>query len=259
MAWRALCVGINAYEDSPLQGCVNDADDWAGTLAKRGAHTLTLLDHEATKARILDELRRVVAASRFGDRVIFTYSGHGTWVPDRNGDEADRRDEALCAIDYADGGLILDDELEEIYNARRRGVRVITISDSCHSGTVSRVGGITGTRSPLRPRFISPFTFLDGEELRLAESALHNKASLAPRSLTRTILLAGCSDLEYSYDAWINGRFNGAFTRAAIGTLPEHRTTYAAWHRSILATLDFSVYPQSPQLYCAPWQAYTPF
>ncbi|MGE5839594.1 MAG: caspase family protein, partial [Deltaproteobacteria bacterium] len=38
MAKRALCIGINDYPGtgSDLAGCVNDANDWAVLLKKRG-------------------------------------------------------------------------------------------------------------------------------------------------------------------------------------------------------------------------------
>ncbi|MFN7677703.1 MAG: caspase family protein, partial [Cyanobacteriota bacterium] len=51
MAKSALCIGINNYPgtDCDLRGCVNDANDWAATLAARGFTVKTLLDNQATK------------------------------------------------------------------------------------------------------------------------------------------------------------------------------------------------------------------
>ena len=38
MATKALCIGINDYPgtDNDLSGCVNDAQDWAEELSRRG-------------------------------------------------------------------------------------------------------------------------------------------------------------------------------------------------------------------------------
>jgi Caspase domain len=72
-------------------------------------------DHpQPTKAAILHAYRRVVAQSQPGDSIFLHYSGHGTKVPDQNGDEEDGYDEALVPSDYTSAGIILDDDLYEI-------------------------------------------------------------------------------------------------------------------------------------------------
>jgi len=64
------------------------------------------------------------------------------------------------------------------------------------------------------------------------------------------VLLSGCKDEEYSYDAWFNGRPNGAFTYAALQTLKSlpDSATYRDWHRDIRNILPHVNYPQTPQL-----------
>jgi hypothetical protein len=102
MAKKALCVGVNNYPGTrnDLQGCVNDARDWArllsGTFGFRDVETL--LDGQATRSRIKKKLGELISKGRAGDVLVFTYSGHGTHVPDvGEKDEADGRDEAICA------------------------------------------------------------------------------------------------------------------------------------------------------------------
>jgi hypothetical protein len=253
----ALCVGINYPGTSyALQGCVNDANDWFHALDNRGYESVRLLDRDATRANTLAGLELMVTEAKFGDRVVFTYSGHGTWVPDLSGDEPDRRDEALCPVDFQAAGVILDDDLAEVFAARRRGVRVTVISDSCHSGTVSRFADY-GDKT--NPRFIHPTQFLPEEQWEAVKRAGRSEPKTTPRPATGTVLLSGCDDLEFSYDAYIRGRFNGAFTRAALDALPEHATTYQAWHRSTVALLDTDQYPQHPRLFSARWQRYLTF
>ena len=72
-----------------------------------------------------------------GERASFfflTYSGHGGQVPDVNGDEDDKKDETWCLYD----GQLIDDELYYELSRFAAGVRILVLSDSCHSGTVTR-------------------------------------------------------------------------------------------------------------------------
>ena len=99
---RAVCVGINYPGTSAaLNGCVNDAHDWAELLTNNGYEVVQLLDNSATKTNIVLALTVAISAMKRGDRLVFTYSGHGTWVYDTDGDEDDKRDEALVPIDYS--------------------------------------------------------------------------------------------------------------------------------------------------------------
>src|SRR5689334_8700157 len=109
MAKTALCIGINDYPGTQmdLKGCVNDAKDWSQALAARGFEVHTLLDAEATLAAMRSAFHRVVEGAGAGDTVVITYSGHGTYVPDTNGDEVDGLDEALCPWDIRTAGAFV--------------------------------------------------------------------------------------------------------------------------------------------------------
>lgn len=239
----AVCVGINYPGTSAqLQGCVNDANDWAALLKGAGYDTALLLDGEATRAAIVSALSTAVAQMRWGDRLVFTYSGHGTWVPDRDGDEADQRDEALCPVDFREGRLITDDELQGIFAAVPRGANALILSDSCHSGTVAR--NLVGAVSPGRPRFVSPSEFTSLTEERAVELEARVDAT-SPRKTAS--LISGCADQEYSYDAWFGSRANGAMTRAAIDSY-QPGVKLGAWFKAIRAKLPSADYPQTPQL-----------
>ena len=69
-----------------------------------------------------------------GDIFFLTYSGHGGQAPDLNGDEPDGKDETWCLYD----GELIDDELYSSWGAFAAGVRIFLLSDSCHSGSVSK-------------------------------------------------------------------------------------------------------------------------
>ena len=86
---RALCIGIDRYPVRPLAGCVADARLWAKTLGALGFECTLTLDEAATYSNIVAELERLVKSARPGDSIVWQYAGHGTQVPDVNGDEAD--------------------------------------------------------------------------------------------------------------------------------------------------------------------------
>jgi hypothetical protein len=244
----ALCIGINDYPGtgSDLLGCVNDANDWADELGKRDFDVRLMLDSEATGEAMRAGIRDRLDAAATGDTVAITYSGHGTWVPDRNGDEPDRRDEALCPYDVGTRGPLLDDELFDIFMDRRRGVRVAFISDSCHSGSVARYAPPTGSGSR-RIRFLAPEVFLSERE---AAHARRLPRVYRGRPRHAALLLSGCQDLEYSYDANFEGRPNGAFTYVALSALrrlPEG-ACYRDWLAEIHTALPSQDYPQLPGL-----------
>lgn len=258
MSKIALCIGINDYPgtNSDLAGCVNDAQDWAAALKDRGFDVTTMINRDATKNNMTEGMRTAIRRAKSGDSVVITYSGHGTWVPDESGDEGDGRDEALCPADLAEDRVLLDDELHQLFSEAERGAKVVLLSDSCHSGSVSRLAP-AGPRAPgeARVRFIGPETFLKGKRLEAAR-VLGTRWFPVFTKRFPALLISGCRDQEYSYDAWFGGRGNGAFTHHAIKTLktlPE-TATYRDWHRKIRDALPSSQYPQSPNLLAGQWQ-----
>ncbi len=267
----ALCIGVNAYGNgASLAGCVNDALDWSQVLRERGAQVHNLTDSAATGEAMLGLMREMVGKLRRGQTGVITFSGHGTWVPDEDGDEPDRRDEAICPVDLWDNGVITDDQLYEVFTARAYGSRLIFISDSCHSGSVNRFAspllyhvvdrkttaeGWDVDNRPVRlARFLAPGTFLTGARSKRAE-AIGRAVPRPGISRSSALTLTGCRDDEYSYDAWFpqaggGQRANGAFTRVALDTLksmPEI-ASYREWHARIRRVLPSQDYPQEPQL-----------
>lgn len=244
----ALCVGINDYPGSgnDLNGCINDAQDWERLLQSNGYETVTLLDEDATLGLVVSELAGAMRDLRFGDRFVFTYSGHGSWVPDVDGDEPDKRDECLVLYDWQTRGFITDDELYAIYQQRRTGVRVTAFSDSCYSGTVARI--LPQMQPWGRARYFPAELLSPG----LDASTLPPRKSLTT-SRPGTVLFSGCSDLEVSYDANYNGRPQGAFSGAAFDAY-RPGISMSAWHREIRKRLPSPLYPQTPQLQASGWQ-----
>lgn len=259
MAKHALCIGINDYPGtgSDLAGCVNDARDWSAALADRGFQVARLLDRQATGKAMRQAIEAVIDKAKPGDSVVIQYSGHGSYVPDDDGDEPDGTDECLCPYDIMSKGPLVDDELFELYSSCKPGVKLIVISDSCHSGTVARFAPIqtppsaAGRHPPQRKvRFLPPAAYLGRRELAKL-GMLRARRSASPPGRYAALLMAGCQDTEYSYDAYFRGRPNGAFSYVALQALKKlpARASYSAWYKAVRKVLPSQQYPQSPNLY----------
>lgn len=241
----AVCVGINNYPgtQNDLSGCVNDARDWATELTTRGFSCTSLVDSQASKSTILFHVKDALRQAQPGDVVVFTYSGHGTWTADLDGDEPDGRDEALCPYDF-EKGVLTDDELCEVFTERNPRARLVFISDSCHSGTVLRFADLQADPHAPKVKFL-PHGAITG-----SNSIGGYRYPIRPKSNAKSsaLLLAGCQDTEYSYDAWFNGRANGAFTKAALQAIRAAPKTYLEWQQGIRRLLPSTSYPQRPAL-----------
>ncbi len=267
MKKTALCIGINNYPGThmDLAGCINDAEDWAAELAARGFTVSKLLDRQATKAAMVAGFKSAIGSASSGDLVVITYSGHGTYVPDTDGDELDGLDEALCPYDIQTGGeALIDDEIHALFAARKPGVRLVLVADSCHSGTVTRAAAPDPDADDLaRPRFMPMGNWLPPDKLPrglsgkpLASVPVANASSAFTGAMSRTegdVLLAGCKEgpNNFSYDARMRGRPNGAFTYYALKTLKmlKPAATYVDWMAAVNPScLPSAQYPQSPQL-----------
>lgn len=254
---RALCVGINNYPGtgSDLTGCVNDAKDWKAALSARGYTVSTLFDKAATRTGILAGLNTLIAGAKAGDRLVFTFSGHGSWIPDENGDETDQRDEMLCPYDIQSNQYLLDDDLAAVFGQKASGVQLFFISDSCHSGSVAKFAPPLFPKAAKlqpRPRFLPPSVFLKGKALkRLQAVTAASTGGAVTKQTYPALLLAGCKDVEYSYDATFGGRPNGAFTYFALRALKTNPKTPRRWMKRVRENLPSAMHPQSPQLYGA--------
>jgi hypothetical protein len=259
MAKTALCIGINDYPgtESDLAGCVNDARDWAAVLESRGFDVRLLLNRKATGDRMREAMKQLLADAKSGDSVVIQFSGHGSFVPDKNGDEPDGTDECLVPYDVRKKGPITDDELFGILSTRAKGVKLIMFSDSCHSGSVARYNPIatpptadTKTVMRTKTRFLPPGAFLRKREAsKLGAKRAIRRSS--PPGRYAALLMSGCQDVESSWDAYFKGRPNGAFTFVALRALKRlpKNSPYQKWYSEIRKSLPSQQYPQTPNLY----------
>ena len=137
----ALTIGLNTVDprhyagwNGRLAACEADARDMADIARARKFTVRRLLTRSATRRAVLAGIASAAGALRSGDIFLLTYSGHGGQVPDRNHDEPDLQDETWCLYD----GELIDDEIYQALTRFKAGVRVLVLSDSCHSGTVTK-------------------------------------------------------------------------------------------------------------------------
>lgn len=260
---KALLVGINDYKGvGDLRGCVNDVLDMHFSLRSlfnfqtRDIRVLT--DSRATKANIIHRLKWLVDKAKSGDFLVFHFSGHGSQIRDRDGDEpVDHLDELICPYDMNwDGTFIIDDELNEIFKNVPEGALLEVFIDSCHSGTVLREMGLTpppdlAAEHPTLNRYLPPpadiFLRFGGEEDELESKGFVK--GVKERGGKHHILWAGCMANQTSADAYIDGRYHGAFTYYLNLHLRRNpRVSRRELLRKVRTSLRHGGYSQIPQL-----------
>ena len=274
----SLHLGLNsvnpkAYEgwDGPLAACEFDANDMAALARGKGMTPTVLLTKKATRAALLAVMRSAAKTLKTGDLFFMTYSGHGGQVPDTNHDEPDRKDETWCLYD----GQLIDDELYLELSRFAAGVRVLVLSDSCHSGSVTRARTPPppppGQRAKLMPDAVATRVYgahqafydkLQAEVAREAAAARKvvdpdaalAQVAVAGAAATATtlvgafkpavLLISGCQDNQTSMD----GDHNGAFTEKLLQVWNhgKYSGNYTAFHARIRAAMPAS---QSPNLF----------
>ncbi len=227
---HSIHIGLNLVDPAHYNGwngqlaaCEFDAKDMLALAKKQGfATSESFLTKNATSTNVIAALNAAAKKLVSGDILFLSYSGHGGQVPDANNDEAvDQQDETWVLYDRQ----LVDDELFALYAKFKAGVRIMVLSDSCHSGTVTRAmpnESFGVTRNRLMPPAI-------GKETFKANKALYNeiqKANPAAETIkvkATVLLISGCTDNQLSADGdrnglfteklkkvWNGGRFNGS-------------------------------------------------
>ncbi|WP_395140954.1 DUF4384 domain-containing protein [Armatimonas sp.] len=272
----ALFIGVtemkSVLRDNWLSGPMNDLPlmrkAFEDVYNFKPENILSLEKSAASRAGIERAFREhLIQKAAPGDLVVFYYSGHGTQVPDTNGDEQDGKDEALCPYDFSNtvGSYVTDDDLGK-WVGQLRTKNVFVMLDSCHSGTGLR--GSDQSRSlEVTIKNMPP----------VASSTRAGADDLKPDGET-TVLLTGCRSDQTSSDSTVlldasdkakvdaflaqrkaKGKYCGdqpinpymgaltfSFLRAAY-TKPAN-ATYQDIHKEVALTLQKMKFDQVPQL-----------
>jgi hypothetical protein len=221
---RSLHVGLNRIDvdhygvDGALAGCEFDAKDMEAIAAARGFQTQILLTDRATVANVTSAIAEAAAALRPGDLLLITYSGHGAQVPDLNGDEGqDEKDETWVLYDR----MLVDDELYALWGQFAEAVRIAVVSDSCHSGSVTRdvfFDPEPSGRYRMLPRESESRTYTTHRDLYDGIQATNPQGDHVGVGAS-VLLLSGCLDNQRSLD----GDRNGAYTEALLRVLLDEQ------------------------------------
>lgn len=245
---RALCIGIDDYPTKPLSGCVNDARLWKAELEKLGFDTGLLLNGQASREGILNAVKELARGCKEGDVLVVQCSSHGTQVPDVNGDEKDRIDEALVPFDYESGNLLIDDDIGRLLDRLPKGVNLTLFLDYCHSGTSSRLFRAPGLSSidDERERFmVLPRAALDAYVDKRKDEP---RGAPNPYKGTVEVLFAACSPAQTAKEK--DG--HGYFTRTAVPLLGLSKggISHADFLKRVLQGFPLPSDSQLPQLDC---------
>jgi hypothetical protein len=272
---KALLVGVNKYKYvRSLNGCVNDVRNMADILTNFYDFTpdniRTIVDESVTRNHLMNRLDWLIDDAQEGDLLLFHFSGHGSQVQDRDGDELeDSMDEILCLhdMDFRNtDSYLVDDDLNDIIDRLPKDVYLTVCIDACHSGTATRDIGlltsglqIPSERMKMQPRYLKPPADLElrnyGKSLnirRLGSKAREDKKNAGFDSSARAkhVLMAGCMDEQTSADAFLNNDYNGAFTYYLCKTVRETRgvIAYQDLIKKVQERLAFNSFSQIPQL-----------
>jgi metacaspase-1 len=236
-----LCVGVNRYKmaGNDLSGCVNDVFNMTALLTKCCDFSVmavkTLTNENATKKNIIDRLTQMVSAAKQGDHLVFHFSGHGSQVPDTEGDESDGLDEVICPYDFDwNGSYIRDDDLRRICETLDGGATLDVILDCCHSGTGLREIG-------------DPVAKCIPYEGPIPKTPVFTRM-LQDHDFPNVALWAGCKDDQTSADAFINNQHQGAMTWAFTEVLRWKNFRRDETIRDI--RVNMTKWDQDPQLEC---------
>jgi hypothetical protein len=253
----ALNIGLNSVDpkhyagwSGDLNACEADANDMASF---KGFTATKLLTKAATRKRVTSEISKAAGKLKSGDIFLLSYSGHGGQLPDLNADELDVQDETWCLYD----GELVDDELYSLLGKFAKGVRILVFSDSCHSGTVTKLAfyrgtlatrGNNGSAEPPKYRNMPPDAALRTYRQNKAfyDKILKNSAIKDVQATIKAsvLLISGCQDNQLSSD----GDFNGLFTANMLRVWNDgaFKGNYKAFHKKIGERMPPE---QTPNLY----------
>ena len=230
---QALLIGIQDYSNTSfksLKGPANDIELTKGMLRERFGFRdedfIILKDAQATHTGIENAFNTLINRVKLGDDdfVYIFYSGHGSQTADLNGDESSGKDQTWVSygsrsstVEHKDNYDVLDDEigdwLAKLYD---KTDKVVFVSDSCHSATVSRAA----ERGEALVRAVK-------EDKR---SHLLGKLTYAKPTTHLGIRVSAARDYESALDGLIKDeQAYGLFTWYWVHSLQQAKAGYT-WH-----------------------------
>ena len=254
----SLHIGLNSVDpnsyqgwDGQLQACENDAASMEKLASALGYKTHKMLTRHALRSAVRATVTDAAQQLQSDDIFLLTYSGHGGQVDDTNGDEPDGKDETWVLYD----GELVDDELYQLYTQFKPGVRIVVLSDSCHSGSVTRalyeriapIEADEGVRSHrvFRSKRIPESVQREVIARNAPEfERIQNetKAAVARTPEATILLISGCQDNQLSSDGDVNGLFTENLLR--VWNNGEFKGNYRQFQKAIKKHMPPSQQPK---------------
>jgi hypothetical protein len=257
----SLHIGLNSVDPThyngwsgDLRGCEFDAKDMEAIAKSSGFNTKILLTKEATSANVIAGIKDAAKKLKKDDIFFLTNSSHGGQVPDTHHEEDDAKDETWVLYDRQ----LVDDELFALWGGFKPGVRIIVLSDSCHSGSSTRdammdalvpmladngVVDKNEARNKNMPRDVEDATYEANKDLydKIQDK---NAAGDTVEPGASVLLISGCQDNQVSLD----GNRNGLFTQTLLGVWNKGKYAgpYGRFHKAIVNKMPPT---QTPNLF----------
>ena len=261
----AILFGINVcdpfvYQGDTLrlQGCVNDSLHVRTYLMRQKYGKIYLFtDKQATIGNFLKVWGEVSSTLKDGDTLLLQMSRHGMSlgenVLDTLGDTEISKgefsgDQAAVMHD----GLIIDDCFWRLFSMLPK-VKLIFLNDSCHSATQYKLANLIlpGKESKYIARRAVSNSYIPIKDkivdLRQLEKLFPKPNTEVPKCTL--VSLSGCQDHEFSADAYISRKYQGAFTFALLtAILAKPNSTPRELSTSVKAILAQRGFNQNPQV-----------
>ena len=227
----ALLIGINyTGTDNELYGCINDTSSINSLISSYNFQKICILtdntEKKANRANILTEFKNLLSSSQSGDVLLLFYSGHGSYILDKNNNEKTGNDQLIVPCDLNE---ILDDELKSIIQTNlKKDVTLIALFDCCHSGSILDL----------------KYQYMDSLDKNNFTENINETETIG-----NVIMISGCNDLQTSSDAYINNKNQGAMTWAFLEAFKSEKNI--TWRNLLIKMRDLlkkSNFTQLPQL-----------
>jgi hypothetical protein len=266
----SLHVGLNEIDpkhygsNGALNACIADAEAMKGLAEAQGFDVMGLLiNGEGKRSAVIKAIAQAAKDLRSGDIFLYTYSGHGSQLPDFNKDETDSFDETWCLFD----GMFLDDEAYRLWGQFREGVRIFVLLDCCHSGSAIRNApdlftgadaARNGHKARMLPLSVAARAFQNNRAFyekigkgrgQDPDSALPDDVALRPEAADvrcSVRLISGCQDNQLSMDGFFNGRFTEELLR--VWDSGRFKGDYAKFHKKIVSGMPPTQTPNHYQV-----------
>jgi hypothetical protein len=210
---QAVISGINIYRNSPydtLRGCVEDAQQFnllaLNYLGFQPGEVTLLLNSHATAAREKNAVELAISRAKAGDRVLWAHSSHGTNDIDQT--QADGFEELLCCYDTREKGdrwdpntVISAKFIGEVIADLHPQAHMDVIIDCCFAPEGSQLKLMAWNY--FRTRYLY-------KPLKGTATGVAAKTKLPPN----VCLWSACESDQTSADAYIDGKWQGAFSAA---------------------------------------------